>query len=289
MHIAEIQQRKSNQQSFAITTSLLALLLITLIFLKLQHPPVEIPISAVLIDFGDNQEEGMGNNNPNPGGESSATPQEIPQKSSPAPKPAATVKTSSTVTTPSKEIIAEDPNAVAIRKQQKEWEAKQKQIAESVKKAEAERVAREKAEQEARDKVAGVFKSGKNGTGNGNGSGSGTGNGSGPSGTGNNSGPGSGSSGSGPGSGPGHDFSARILKSRPPVVDHSQVTGDVRILITVDRSGNVIFAQYTQKGSTITDLGLIKKAEQAARDTKFNADPAAEEEQKGYITIHFKY
>ncbi len=91
--------------------------------------------------------------------------------------------------------------------------------------------------------------------------------------------------------GKGYDVSGlgnRKIKSPPTLsVNHNEI-GDIRIKITVDKSGNVIKADYERSGSTITDTNLIAKSKAAALKTTFTVDNNATETQIGYITFHFK-
>ncbi|HNY56278.1 MAG TPA: hypothetical protein PKI86_11640, partial [Chitinophagales bacterium] len=85
----QLQQQKSNQQSFILTALMLAALLITLLFIKLSHPVVEDAISGVMIDFGDNQ-DGLGDDNLQEAGGQNSAPAESaanPQPSPPTPTP----------------------------------------------------------------------------------------------------------------------------------------------------------------------------------------------------------
>lgn len=88
--------------------------------------------------------------------------------------------------------------------------------------------------------------------------------------------------------GVGVDLIGRNLLSIPPINENYRETGKVTISIKVDRSGNVLFAKYTVKGSTTTDPKLIQLAEEAARQAKFSASSKAAEEQFGSITFTFK-
>ncbi len=102
--------------------------------------------------------------------------------------------------------------------------------------------------------------------------------------------PGTGGIGSGGiGGSPQLGMSGRRIIYFPPIYDDSQKTGRVVVNIKVDRAGNVIFARATQKGSTTTDPYLFSLAEQAALQTKVNADPLAAEEQFGTITYTFQF
>lgn len=88
--------------------------------------------------------------------------------------------------------------------------------------------------------------------------------------------------------GVGHDLAGRNLLSIPPIDDDYSETGKVAVSIKVDRSGKVVFAKYTQKGSTTTNQKLIKLAEEAAMQAKFSPNSKVAEEQFGTITFTFK-
>lgn len=83
----------------------------------------------------------------------------------------------------------------------------------------------------------------------------------------------------------------KVYLNEPPY--NSQEQGRVVVEIIVDRQGNVIRAVAgkripdTNIGTTVTDQGLWKVAREAALKSKFTPDPAAVEEQKGYITYNF--
>lgn len=310
----QLQQQRSNQQSFIITTIILVLLLITFLFIKLHHPVVEDAISGVMIDFGDNQ-DGLGDDNlQEAGGQNSSPASATSAPAEPTP-PTPTPTPVKAVTTPVKApanntVTAEDPQAVAIAKMQKEEKIRQQKaleeqqrIAELVKKAEQERLAREAEEKKIRDQMAGVFTKGKTGTGNGSGNsnGNGPGNGQGNTKPGGNqgaqwgtpggdpNGTGTGPNGNGPGGGDGmsYDLKGRTWRQKPLVFDNSQKTGKVVVGIKVDKNGNVVYAKYQQKGSNTTDPYLIQLAEQGAMKAKFSADVSADEEQFGTITFKF--
>ncbi len=309
----QLQQRKSNQQSFIITAATLAALLITLLFIKLSHPIIEDAISGVMIDFGDNT-DGLGDDNLRDAGGQSSTPQKttavIAEPTPPTSTPVKTVS-SPVKTPPTNTVVSEDPNAVAIAKMQKEEKikqqkalAEQQRIAELVRKAELDRQAREAEIAKIKSQTASVFTKGKTGTGNGTGTanGNGPGNGQGNTKPGGNqgaqwgtpggapNGTGNGPGGSGPGSGDGmsYDLKGRKWRQRPLVFENSQKSGRVVVAIKVDKMGNVVYAKYQQKGSTTTDAALIQVAEQSAMKAKFTDDPNADEEQFGTISFNFK-
>ncbi len=78
----------------------------------------------------------------------------------------------------------------------------------------------------------------------------------------------------------------RGVLHEPKINDGSQKTGRVVISVCVDKSGKVIKADYTQKGSTTTDSELKDIARRAALQFKFTS--ADIEEQCGTITVDFK-
>ncbi len=88
--------------------------------------------------------------------------------------------------------------------------------------------------------------------------------------------------------GVGHDLTGRNLLSIPPINEDYTETGKVSVSIKVDRNGKVLFAKYTQKGSTTTNQKLVKLAEEAAMQAKFSPNSKVAEEQFGTITFTFK-
>lgn len=78
----------------------------------------------------------------------------------------------------------------------------------------------------------------------------------------------------------------RGVLHEPRIEDNSQKTGRVVISVCVDKSGKVVKADYTQKGSTTTDSQLRDIARKAALQFKFTS--ADVEEQCGTITVDFK-
>jgi len=301
MSAVQIQQRQSNQQSIVITIALLVLLLLTFLFIKLNHPPVEIPIESVVIDFGDGN-EGAANDLDRAGGGQNSAPQTSPTPSPPTPSASTPVSTptKSTTAASSNVMTAEDAQAIAIAKMQTaEAEAKAKQdkiLADIIKKAEADRLAREAEEKRIKDQMAGVFTKGKTGTGNGTGNGSGTGKGTG-SGTGNGSGNGSGAGNGGTGNGSGNNgsgvgtglnVSGRGWKKRIQPFNSTNKEGKVVVAIKVDKAGNIIYAKGGYTGSTTTDSYLVKLAEDAARNSTLTSSDASSEEQFGTIVYNFR-
>ncbi|HJW31539.1 MAG TPA: hypothetical protein VJ508_20055 [Saprospiraceae bacterium] len=78
----------------------------------------------------------------------------------------------------------------------------------------------------------------------------------------------------------------RGVLHEPQINDRSQKTGRVVISVCVDKTGKVIKAEYTQKGSTTTDSELKDIARKAALQFKFTTSEI--EEQCGTITVDFK-
>lgn len=86
----------------------------------------------------------------------------------------------------------------------------------------------------------------------------------------------------------GYDLGGRGKVALPLPEYNSQETGTVVIKIQVDRSGNVVAAIVEPKGTTTTSNVLKSAALNAARKSRFTADPNAPEIQFGTITYTFK-
>lgn len=81
-------------------------------------------------------------------------------------------------------------------------------------------------------------------------------------------------------------LSSRGVRAGYPRPKGNNAVGKVVIDVVVDSDGNVMSASFRQKGSTTSDPELIANAIKAARNTKFNPDPARMT-QSGTIT--YKY
>ena len=57
--------------------------------------------------------------------------------------------------------------------------------------------------------------------------------------------------------------------------------------VQVDRQGNVVSAKYSLQGTEVSDPVLIRNAERAAMQTKWQANPSAEPVQEGTIIYEF--
>jgi len=87
--------------------------------------------------------------------------------------------------------------------------------------------------------------------------------------------------------GVGYSLGGRKMSSFPSISDNSQSTGKIVVKIKVDRKGNVLAAQFQQKGSTIMNADLRQKSEKAAMQAKFSPNADAPEEQWGTIIIDY--
>ncbi len=245
---------------------ILILALLCLPFLVTRQPPPEA--EGLLVNLG-LQDQGQGNETPK-GETKEISAEPTPQKPQPEIKPMA-------ARTPAKEtaqksISSNEDSGIAAR------EAASKQKAQE----EAQRVAAEEAQKQAAynntKKSYGdlLGNSGKGNTGTSGSQGD-------PNGDPNSNvlegiSKGSGRVGGGLGN--------RGLLHEPQINDHSQKTGRVVITVCVDKSGKVIKAEYTQKGSTTTDTELKDIARKAALQFKFTTSEI--EEQCGTITVDFK-
>jgi len=79
----------------------------------------------------------------------------------------------------------------------------------------------------------------------------------------------------------------RKPKSPPKPIYDGDDQGIVVVRIIVDRSGKVIYAEPGVKGSTTTDLQLLKRAKEAALNTSWQSDESAPEKQEGRIVYNF--
>ena len=68
----------------------------------------------------------------------------------------------------------------------------------------------------------------------------------------------------------------------------NQIEGKVVVMITVDRTGNVTYANAGIKGSTTLNKELLERAKRAALKTKFNVKQDAPSNQYGKIIYDFK-
>lgn len=83
-------------------------------------------------------------------------------------------------------------------------------------------------------------------------------------------------------------LAGRSAVSLPSPSYNSNKQGKIVVQIWVDQQGRVTRVEAPEKGSTITDAGMVEQAKKAARLARFNASANAPEEQKGTITYIFK-
>ncbi len=100
---------------------------------------------------------------------------------------------------------------------------------------------------------------------------------------------GSGQGAGGDGKGSGVSFSLRGRGSKALVKPTSSTpeVGTIVVEIYVNQEGTVVRAKGGVRGTTIFDNNMWRKCEQAAKKSKFAADPNAPEEQQGFITYKF--
>lgn len=101
-------------------------------------------------------------------------------------------------------------------------------------------------------------------------------------------GSGKGSGGEGGGSGISFSLAGRGSKSLPGPTATSPENGNIVVEIRVDQEGNVVSAKAGVRGTTLWDTNLWRRCEQAAKKSKFTANPDAPELQKGTITYIFR-
>jgi len=84
-----------------------------------------------------------------------------------------------------------------------------------------------------------------------------------------------------------YQLKGRKPKKKPQPVYDGDDQGIVVVRILVDKTGRVIYAQAGVKGSTTTDLQLLKRAKEAALKTSWQSDDTAPEKQEGKIIYNF--
>ena len=84
-----------------------------------------------------------------------------------------------------------------------------------------------------------------------------------------------------------YQLGGRAPLSKPKPTYDCDEEGKVVVKIWVDRSGSVVRAQAGERGSTTTASCLLRRAEEAARKTKFQGDPDAPDQQIGTIIYRF--
>ncbi len=306
--IEEKNKRKGFLVSIVFHT--LVIVLAALYGFKYQSPPPEpggISVNLGVPDVGQGDE--------NASATKPADPVKEPEEVTPPPPPKQEVKpepvTKQPKAEPKKEVVkTEDPEAIALKKQKEEEkrkaDAEAKAKAEATAKAKAEADAKAKAEADAKAKAEADAKAkaeaerkaeeakrkaledmvigGVTGSGSGKGNTGKAGNQGDPSGDPNSDN----LKGVGAGSGAvGGNLSGRgVLKKGPAILDKSQEDGVIFLDVCVDKTGKVISAEYTQKGSTTNNSKLVALAKQNALAWQFSAGTL--DKQCGTIRYDFK-
>jgi TonB family protein len=280
----ERNKKRGMYTSIAVHIGLLLLALLPLLTFPDPPPGQE----GILVNLG-LPDMGEGDDNAGPA-EPTAPVEEVEPTPEPEATPPPVPETKKPEPVPQKEVIkTEDPDAVALRKERERQEAerkRQEQIEEqrrreeeARKRAEAEADAKRQAEADALKKeLGGLF-----GDGGGKGNTGKPGNQGDPGGDPDASklegiSTGSGSVGGGLGS--------RGVASAPKITDNSQQQGTVVVKVCVNSSGDVISAEFTQLGSTISDSRLKNLAVSNAQRWKFS--PGSVDKQCGTITYRFR-
>ena len=280
--MANIELTYDNDERHKKRSALLSLFIHIFLLLLLLVPIMTFPIpppgqQGILVTFGE----------PHTGGESSAIADVEEGEAKPVEeKKVASVSAEKPEPTPDLEtkIIEDAPSELTggQTKSQEEIAEEQRKKAEEARKKKAEEEARKKAEEERKQKEAyeqakkeysDLF-------------GSGDGNQSGQQGELDGDPDAEALKGISTGSGRvGGGLGNRGVKDKPNIRENSQKEGRVVVKVCVDRSGKVVDAKWTQKGSTTTDSDLLKVAIENAKKYVFHE--ADIEEQCGTITIDF--
>ncbi|MFN7116747.1 MAG: energy transducer TonB [Saprospiraceae bacterium] len=289
------QTEQKNKRYGLITSVIVHTLLIILALLPMvyfQNPPPEQEGILVNLGFPD---QGQGDENAAPAESSRDVEpeEEEPEPQTEPEKPVERPQPQKPDPQPQKDIIkTEDPDAVALReqkkreqaekaerdRQQREEETRQRAEAEAKRKA-AEEEARKKAEADKlKGQIGGLFGGGK---------------GKGNTGTSGNQGDPNGDpnakalEGVSTGTGTvGGGLGDRGVASAPKIEDNSQQEGTVVVRVCVDQDGDVVEAEFTQRGSSISDARLKNIAVSNAKRWKFSKGAA--DKQCGTITYRFR-
>ncbi|MEZ4839163.1 energy transducer TonB [Flavobacterium sp.] len=265
------------KKSFAISTAIMAVLLLLVIFLGLSYmdPP---PENGIAINFG-NTDAGSGETNTTELVKSE--PNETPEQP--------TEEATSEPTSPSKAsenvITADNEAAIALKKQKEIADAKAK--AEAVAKAAEQKKKQEEAEKKAKlDALIGGVKKSEGKTTGGDGTSTSPGN----------QGKIDGSIysnsyyGSGKGTGTGNGswgLNGRRLSSPGAVKADCNDEGTIVVEVKVNKNGGVTNAKYSPSGSNTTSTCLKEAAIKSAYKYKWNNDENAPDTQIGFIVFNF--
>ena len=284
------EQHKKRGMMVSVALHVVLLMLALLPLLTFPDPP---PGQAgILVNLG-LPDEGQGSENAGPAEPAIAEEVPDPPREEVTPPPPQETKPTKPEPEPKKQVITtEDPNQVAIRKEQerkekerqeqldqqrREQEARDKAAREQAAKEQAAREAKEREAQELKNSIGGLF-----------GDGEGKGNTGKP---GNQGDPGGDPNadkvtGISTGSGVVEGFGGRGVVRQDKPQDNSQDQGKVAVKACIDSNGNVISAEFTQAGSTATSSRLKQLAVDSAKRWKFA--PGNVDKQCGTITFNFR-
>ncbi|MEQ8705227.1 MAG: hypothetical protein RIC19_14975 [Phaeodactylibacter sp.] len=282
----EDEQNKKRGMIISVAVHVVLLMLAVLPLLTFPDPPPGQ--EGILVNLG-LPDVGEGSENAGPATAAEEDPVEVPEEETAPPPPSE----SKPEPEPEREVITADDSEVAIRKekerkrkeadalkreQQEREDAKKRAEAEAKRKAEEAQRKKEAEAANLKESLGGLF-----GDGDGKGNTGTPGNQGDPNGDPNSDiltgiSTGSGTVGGGLGS--------RGVAATHKPKDNSQEQGVVVVKVCVDRSGNVISADFTQKGSTATSSRLKNLAISSAKRWKFASGQV--DKQCGTITYNFK-
>ncbi len=254
------------RKSFAITTAIMAILLLLFVFLGLTYldPP---PENGITINFG-NTEFGSGDDKT-----SIETVKSAPQPAASAPQPSPSAE----------DLTTQDIEEAPVITETKKPKPTKEVVKEPVKPKPAEKPTPSKSTTDAISNILNGPKSDGTST-----------RGEGPDNIPGNKGRLDGDPyansyyGDGKGDGgKGWGLNGRKLASSSKRQQECNESGTVVVEIKVNRSGNVIGTRYV-KGTTNTSACLLEPAYATARSYRWHPDPNAPEIQTGFITVNFK-
>lgn len=301
MDIVGRYEEKNRKKGMVMSTLIHIVLILLAILPFLTYPDPPPGQEGILVNLG-LPDQGEGDNNAGPSeptAPSEDVEEEVEEEPEVQPEPTPVKPEPKVDPEPVKQkdvIKTEDPEAIALKKEKekqkkieeerkkqeaekKRQEEAKKKAAEDAKRKKAEEDARKKAEADAlKNKIGGLF-----GDGDGKGKTGNPGNQGDPNGDPNSNiligkSTGSGTVGGGLGN--------RGVEGRPKITDQTQKAGRIVIEVCVDSNGNVLSADYTQRGSTTTDSALRDVAIRNAKKWKFSKGDV--DKQCGTITYDFK-
>jgi len=83
-------------------------------------------------------------------------------------------------------------------------------------------------------------------------------------------------------------LASRRFVNIPRIQDDGQSAGKIAVQIRVDKNGTVVFARAGAKGTTLSDLSLWRKCEQAVLGASLNKLESAPDVQIGTVVFNFK-